>query len=100
MRWSSALVLLPIFDDVLSASNGVPYSCRKFSQYAKLENTTFVAVGHFQNGTQIPLPGTVKSCGGPDSIAHITANLCRIVLDVATTSSSSVRLEAWLPDEW
>jgi feruloyl esterase len=31
---------------------------------------------------------------------NTTADLCRVVVSVATTSTSRVLVEAWLPDEW
>ncbi|KAF2101981.1 tannase and feruloyl esterase [Rhizodiscina lignyota] len=55
---------------------------------------------HHSVGSVISLPGTVESCGGPDLNATITADLCRFVVDTATSASSSVHIEAWLPDNW
>ncbi|KAH7304709.1 Tannase/feruloyl esterase [Stachybotrys elegans] len=58
------------------------------------------SASHEAIGTLIPLPDTVASCGGPSLQANITASLCRVVVNVATSDSSSVRIEAWLPDQW
>lgn len=75
-------------------------SCASFAGSVHLDNATVVSVSHHARGETIPLPGTVASCGGPQSVANATADFCRVVLDVATTATSSVRLEAWLPNTW
>ncbi|KAI0112740.1 tannase and feruloyl esterase [Hypoxylon sp. NC0597] len=73
-------------------------TCTSFSAQLSIPNATVVAYEYLLNGTVVDLPGTVESCGGPDLKANATANLCRLVLVVATTSSSKIQLEAWLPD--
>ncbi|KAH7234667.1 Tannase/feruloyl esterase [Fusarium redolens] len=65
-----------------------------------IPNGTIASVQHHSLGDVIPLPNTVSSCGGPSFKANITANLCRVVINVSTSDSSSVRIEAWLPDDW
>ncbi|CCT75812.1 related to feruloyl esterase B precursor [Fusarium fujikuroi IMI 58289] len=65
-----------------------------------IPNGTISSVQHHVAGDVIPLPNTVASCGGPNFKANITADLCRIVISVSTSDSSSVRIEAWLPDDW
>lgn len=57
-------------------------------------------IEHLPNGSNIPLPNTVPSCGGPSYSANTTSDLCRVVMTVPTSNSSSIRVEAWLPDEW
>ncbi|BCS24208.1 uncharacterized protein APUU_40652S [Aspergillus puulaauensis] len=63
-----------------------------------LPNATIDSISHHQNNTTIPLPLTVNSCGGPASKANITNSICRLVVNISTTATSSVRIEAWLPD--
>ncbi|KAF5693604.1 feruloyl esterase B precursor [Fusarium denticulatum] len=65
-----------------------------------LPNGTIASAQHHSVGDDISLPNTVASCGGPNFKANITADLCRIVVNVSTSDSSSVRIEAWLPDDW
>ncbi|KAF4951572.1 hypothetical protein FGADI_7347 [Fusarium gaditjirri] len=65
-----------------------------------IPNGTIASVQHHLAGDVIALPSTVASCGGPNFKANITADLCRIVVNVSTSDSSSVRIEAWLPDAW
>lgn len=75
-------------------------ACQRLSSSLQSSNTTVVLTEAHQQGTSIPLVGQVESCGGPDELANITANLCRIVVDVSTSPSSRVQVEAWLPEQW
>ncbi|KAM0547218.1 hypothetical protein ACHAPJ_010480 [Fusarium lateritium] len=65
-----------------------------------ISNATVDSVSHHSLGEAISLPNTVESCGGPTLKVNITTNLCRVVVNVSTSDSSSVRVEAWLPDDW
>ncbi|KAI2463108.1 tannase and feruloyl esterase [Annulohypoxylon bovei var. microspora] len=73
-------------------------ACASLIASVSIPNATIIAHNYLPNGTSIALPGTVESCGGPDLTANATADLCRLVLLVSTTSTSEVQLEAWLPD--
>ncbi|KAH8886149.1 tannase and feruloyl esterase [Thozetella sp. PMI_491] len=74
--------------------------CSNIASKIAIANTTVVYASHHSAGEVILLPGTDETCGGPTLNATITANLCRFVLDTVTSSSSSVHLEAWFPDDW
>jgi feruloyl esterase len=54
----------------------------------------------YAKGDVISLPETVASCGGPNTVANVTSDICRLVINVPTSDSSAIRLEAWLPNEW
>ncbi|KAI1457877.1 tannase and feruloyl esterase [Annulohypoxylon moriforme] len=73
-------------------------TCESFATSISIPNVTVIAHDYLPNGTSVALPGTVESCGGPDLTANSTADLCRLVLVVSTTSSSEMQLEAWLSD--
>ncbi|KAF9879132.1 tannase and feruloyl esterase [Colletotrichum karsti] len=64
-----------------------------------IPNATVITAEHRNGNEPIPLPNTVPSCGGGPSF-NVTppVPICRLVLDVPTSPSSSVRVEAWLPD--
>ncbi|RBA18153.1 hypothetical protein FPRO05_11169 [Fusarium proliferatum] len=49
------------------------------------------SVQHHVAGDVIPLPNTVASCRGPNFKVNITADLCRIVVNVSSSDFSSVR---------
>lgn len=76
------------------------HDCSRAATKVHIADTTLVYTSHHRDGELIPLPGTVESCYGPDLTANITSNLCRFVLETATSNSSSVHIEAWLPDSW
>ncbi|KAI1381288.1 tannase and feruloyl esterase [Hypoxylon crocopeplum] len=92
--WSAAILLGTAVRLVICSAD----ACTSLGTQISIPNVTIVAHDYLLNGTTIALPGTVESCGGPDLKANATTNLCRLVLVVATTPSSEVQLEAWLPD--
>lgn len=72
--------------------------CRTPHSKIELQNTAITSVSYHKKGSVISLPDTDPSCG--IAAVNITADLCRIVFDTATTNSSSVHFEAWLPVDW
>ncbi|VUC25210.1 unnamed protein product [Clonostachys rosea] len=92
------LFFLFAFVDAISASTRAHQSCHETAAKLQLASTTILFTSYHQKGESIPLPGTAASCS--NTLANITANLCRVVFDTASSSSSSIRMEAWLPDEW
>lgn len=65
-----------------------------------IPNGTISSVQHHVTGDIISLPNAVASCGGPKFKANITADLCRIIVNVSSSDTTSVRIEACLPDDW
>jgi feruloyl esterase len=82
------------------------YGLSACQQLASTLNTipgiTVLNATHLTNGVSIALPDLVPSCAGAGgyNAARATTNLCRAVLNVTTSPSSTARIEAWLPDEW
>ncbi|KAF7323975.1 Carboxylic ester hydrolase [Mycena kentingensis (nom. inval.)] len=68
--------------------------CLALKRHLDLENTTVTRVSYLAAGTVVPAPGS-----WPPNVT-VTAQLCRVEFTVQTTESSSLRAEAWLPDEW
>lgn len=62
-------------------------------------NLSLISASHFTNGSSVELPDLVPSCANLLA-AKATSNLCRVVVNVATGTSSVNRVEAWLPDNW
>ncbi|KAI1846247.1 hypothetical protein JX266_007772 [Neoarthrinium moseri] len=95
----SIQLLLMALTSVLSlASAAGPEGCSTAAARFDIANTTIAYVSYHKAGEVIDLPGTSDTCYG--FTTNITANLCRVVLDTATSDSSSVHFEAWLPDDW
>lgn len=78
-----------------------PVNCTKAA--LAIPDAEIVSADFYANGEGIHLPDLVPSCGGPDYIANVTADVCRVVVNVPTSDTSVVRVEAWLPateDAW
>ncbi|KAJ7695379.1 tannase and feruloyl esterase [Mycena rosella] len=68
--------------------------CLALKSSLTLENTTILDVSYVFAGS------TVKPHGTCVPKAHVSAPLCRVQFSTATSATSSIRAEAWLPDEW
>lgn len=75
-------------------------SCHGLASALDAPNTTVLLTEIHNKGTSFPLAGQVTSCGGPNQLANVTTNLCRVVVNVSTSAHSSVQVEAWLPNSW
>jgi pimeloyl-ACP methyl ester carboxylesterase len=98
-QYSRALLCFAAFPASLALAASKS-ECSRAADRIAIANTTLLDTSYHRQGEVIPLPGTVESCGGPTLNATITANLCRFVLSTATSSTSAVHIEAWLPDDW
>ncbi|KAF4892795.1 putative feruloyl esterase B-2 [Colletotrichum fructicola] len=61
-----------------------------------LPNTTLISASLHPANTTLLIP-QVPSCGGASFNVTTPISICRVVLDVATSPSSAVRVEGWLP---
>ncbi|KAJ7487826.1 tannase and feruloyl esterase [Mycena latifolia] len=68
--------------------------CLALKSSLALENTTVLDVSYVTAGS------TVKPHGTCVQKAHVNAPLCRVQFSTTTSPTSSIRAEAWLPDEW
>ncbi|RFN53439.1 putative feruloyl esterase b-2 [Fusarium flagelliforme] len=98
MTSSLGKVLLSLPALAASALAGSTSKCEVST--ISIANATVDSVSHHPRGDVIALPNTVASCGGPSLKVNITSDLCRVVVNVSTSDSSSTRIEAWLPDDW
>lgn len=95
--WSTYLVALASAH-LASASN---IKCSKcIGASLSIPGASIDLVEHHEQGDIITLPDVVPSCRGPNLNVTITSDLCRIVMTVPSSNSSSMRVEAWLPDDW
>ncbi|ESK89049.1 feruloyl esterase b precursor [Moniliophthora roreri MCA 2997] len=68
------------------------------SRISQLPNATIQTTGLVQAGTTLSFPNTDFSCGPNTQL--VSVDICRISLTVATSASSRIRMEAWLPRNW
>lgn len=78
-------------------NHGEQYTkCISLKSSLNLENTTILDVSY------VPAGSTVKPHGKcvPMAFVPVNASLCRVQFSTSTTTTSSIRAEVWLPDEW
>ncbi|KAK7045783.1 hypothetical protein VNI00_007184 [Paramarasmius palmivorus] len=68
------------------------------SKVSAISNTTILVTQAVSAGTTLTFPEADPSCGANTQL--IPVDICRISLDVATSDSSGIRMEAWLPKNW
>ncbi|KIV76890.1 hypothetical protein PV11_08739 [Exophiala sideris] len=77
-----------------------PARCLALTSDLQFPNSSVVVVEYLQDQATLTLPGVAASCGVVPATINATADLCRVVLDINTTSTSSVIVEGWLPTTW
>ncbi|KAL0569617.1 hypothetical protein V5O48_012343 [Marasmius crinis-equi] len=91
----TALQLSPSFDFNTSCSLAqlsIPFSN---STSTHLLNASIVPAG-----TQITFPDVDSSCETSSDPQVLSDDICRVILQVDTSSTSSIHMEAWLPRHW
>ncbi|KAK7045794.1 hypothetical protein VNI00_007196 [Paramarasmius palmivorus] len=68
------------------------------SQVAAISNTTVLVTQAVPAGTTLTFPEADPSCGANTQL--ISTDICRVSLNVATSDSSGIRMETWLPRNW
>ncbi|KAJ7062995.1 tannase and feruloyl esterase [Mycena belliarum] len=68
--------------------------CLALKSSLALQNTTILDVSYLKADSTLKLQGACVPK------AHVGASLCRVQFVTDTSETSSVRAEAWLPDEW
>ncbi|KAF7289867.1 Carboxylic ester hydrolase [Mycena indigotica] len=89
--------LLPYIIPWLSSNHEAsPYrtACLSLKSGLHLENTTITRVSYVVEGSTVSTPGPCTANTG------VVASVCRVEFTTRTSEASSVRAEAWLPDEW
>lgn len=78
-------------------------TCQQLGAHlGEIPGVAVLSTAYYAGGANISLPGLVPSCATASGygVATATTNLCRAVINVTTSDSSTDRIEAWLPDEW
>ncbi|CAG9939827.1 unnamed protein product [Clonostachys rosea f. rosea IK726] len=92
-------LLLPLLAATSSLAFDTTARCTT-STFSSLSGVEISAVESLKGSSILRLPDLVPSCGGPDKNVTVSADICRLVANVRTSNSSSIRIEAWLPDKW
>jgi feruloyl esterase len=72
--------------------------CNSITSTLHIEHTNVFFSQFIATGTNLSLPENNATCGSTSQV--VPADICRIALYVATSNSSGVNMEAWLPSNW
>ncbi|KAJ3899663.1 Tannase/feruloyl esterase [Lentinula edodes] len=77
-------------------------ACNDFaSQTANLiANTTIFFSEFVPAGTNLTFPDQDPSCASTTSSQVVLADMCRVAMNVSTSTQSGIAMEAWLPQNW
>ncbi|KAI8712008.1 Carboxylic ester hydrolase [Fusarium sp. LHS14.1] len=93
------LALGPLF---VAGDSGLDDSFRKhclsYKPHRLIFNSTLTRLEYITNGTKLVLSDNVESCNRPSQ--QISADICRIALQIPTSKRSSISFELWLPQKW
>ncbi|KAJ3547675.1 hypothetical protein NM208_g1404 [Fusarium decemcellulare] len=102
MVWVSAFVSLfsLVSPAVGFASSRDSYAkdCGGLGESAQLPNATIHASELVKAGTNLTFPFYDATCKLTSQV--VKADICRLSFEVATSTNSSIRFEAWLPLDW
>ncbi|POR36713.1 Carboxylic ester hydrolase [Tolypocladium paradoxum] len=97
-----SLAALNTLSVVAAAQHACPDSfrqrCLSFAPERLIRNSTRTHLEYVANGTTLQLTDNVASCARPSQL--VSANLCRVALQMPTSQRSGIKFELWLPEEW
>lgn len=104
-NWFQLLLLLPGASSAAAhqrRQNGTledfEAKCDSIALTLQIEHTTVYFSEFVLAGTNLSLPENNATCGVTSQV--VPADVCRIALYVATSNSSGINMEAWLPSNW
>ncbi|TDZ41479.1 putative feruloyl esterase B-2 [Colletotrichum trifolii] len=74
------------------------HRCASFANSTTIPGAGGYTTEFVPAGTTLQFPGADSSCGRTSQT--VTADLCRLTAQVATSSRSGFKFEAWLPQNW
>ncbi|KAM0288303.1 hypothetical protein ACHAO9_007207 [Fusarium lateritium] len=99
--WISTVIsFLALVSSASGASPSTKFAkdCESLGERAHLPNSTIHVSAFVEAGTNLTFPFYDPTC--KDTSQVVQSDICRLSFDVATSSNSSVRFEAWLPMDW
>ncbi|KAK6538269.1 Tannase and feruloyl esterase [Orbilia ellipsospora] len=82
---------------VTASGNNFTRRCGRLIQTFKNANTTVLLSTYVTKGTNVTYPDSDPTC---QSSVIAMADVCRLRLNVTTSSSSNVIMEVWMPTNW
>ncbi|KAK5055144.1 hypothetical protein LTR84_012892 [Exophiala bonariae] len=99
--WSNVRLitgLLPLLGLVTAQSNFQKQCSDVRAAVAGIPNVTVNIVDFVPGGTNVTFPDNDVTCAASQVVYG--GDLCRITMNIATSASSGITLEAWLPVNW
>ncbi|KAH6675042.1 Tannase/feruloyl esterase [Halenospora varia] len=105
-RWSKLAIQLALLVSLCTQAKASfeanPWSfrgkCLAFQPSKHLQNATVNALEYVRAGTTLQFPSNDPTCNRPNQT--VSVDVCRIALNITTSSRSSVISEVWLPGTW
>lgn len=72
--------------------------CLSFTPEKFIWNSTLTRLEFVAAGTTLQLDDNVESCNRPQQA--VDADICRVALQIPTSTRSSISFELWLPEDW
>lgn len=98
-RWAQLLLTAGVSfaDPLLSRQYETDFQskCSSIASKLEIENASVYFSQYVAAGQNVSIPDRNVTCGAPYQV--VSADICRIALYVATSNSSGINMEAWLP---
>ncbi|KAF5373512.1 hypothetical protein D9757_010498 [Collybiopsis confluens] len=91
---AAALVTSAAAFDFEAACSGIA------TQVASISNTTVFHTDIVSAGTNLTFPDQDPTCSASRFSQVVLVDMCRVTLNVSTSSSSGIFMETWLPRNW
>ncbi|OCL10488.1 putative feruloyl esterase [Glonium stellatum] len=98
MRLQAVLVLVASYTFTSAVADSFQSDCSAIASGFNISNATVWFSEYVPAGTNLSLPENNVTCAL--SYQVVTADICRVVLYVATSTTSGISMEAWLPRNW
>lgn len=82
----------------VQATSDYETKCLSFTPEVHIRNSTRQVLEYAPAGVNLSFPHNDPTCARPSQA--VSADLCRIVLEISTSQRSSVTFELWLPESW
>lgn len=93
---SLAIAVLLVFATPSAAT--FQSDCLALTPQNTVINSTAQKISHVDSGTNLTFPEQDASCGRGSQV--VRANLCRVAMNITTSSRSQILAEVWLPEKW
>ncbi|EEB90708.1 hypothetical protein MPER_11048, partial [Moniliophthora perniciosa FA553] len=92
-------MLFPILGLSLNSTFDFDSACSAIgTRVASIQNASVVLSEAVPAGTNLTFPNLDNSCGSKSQV--VSADICRVALNFATSETSSIYMESWLPRNW